>query len=288
MRYGVFTVILPEMDLDGILGALARNGYEGVEWRVREIPEKQRGKPVSFWGNVREDLTPARWTREAAAIARRAREAGLESFACAGYARCTDIETVKLLVAGCAEAGVPGLRVGPSGYDRTRDYNDLLAESVDGLGRCVEAAAGSGVRLLVETHMNTIVPSASAAHRLVSGFPPEDVGVILDPGNFVSEGRENYRMALEVLGPYLNHVHAKNARWIERERLADNTVTWKSETVPLWEGVVSWREVMADLVAFGFDGWVSIEDFSGLDAGEKLARDGAYLRAIEREVRERA
>ncbi|GIX08239.1 MAG: hypothetical protein KatS3mg115_2642 [Candidatus Poribacteria bacterium] len=45
-------------------------------------------------------------------------------------------------------------------------------------------------------------------------FRPEQVGVIHDAGNMVHEGFENYQMGCELLGPYLAHVHVKNAAWV--------------------------------------------------------------------------
>jgi len=61
--------------------------------------------------------------------------------------------------------------------------------------------------------MNTMTPSPALAERLVSHFDPRHVGVILDAGNMVYEGFETYSLAVDLLGPYLAHVHVKNAAW---------------------------------------------------------------------------
>jgi sugar phosphate isomerase/epimerase len=86
--------------------------------------------------------------------------------------------------------------------------------------------------------------------------------VIHDAGNMVFEGFESYRMGLEVLGPYLAHVHLKNARWSPAGSRADGTIRWAAAFAPLGEGSVDVRELLRALRAVGYDGWISFEDFS--------------------------
>jgi sugar phosphate isomerase/epimerase len=115
-----------------------------------------------------------------------------------------------------------------------------------------------GVKAVIENHHRTIAPSAALAHRLVAAFDPEYVGVIHDAGNMVYEGFEEYRMGLELLGPYLAHVHLKNAAW---QRPSDGGV-WQANWAPLADGVVDWQKLFAALRAVGYTGWLGIEDFS--------------------------
>jgi sugar phosphate isomerase/epimerase len=82
--------------------------------------------------------------------------------------------------------------------------------------------------------------------------------VIHDAGNMVYEGFEEYRMGLELLGPYLAHVHLKNAAW---QRPSDGGV-WQANWAPLADGVVDWQKLFAALRAVGYTGWLGIEDFS--------------------------
>ena len=85
-----------------------------------------------------------------------------------------------------------------------------------------QLSSAYGVRALIETHMQTIVPSPSAAAAFLADRDPARVGVIFDPGNMVFEGHEPYRMAVEV----------------------DEQV------------------VFAALKAVGYEGWMSFEDFT--------------------------
>ena len=86
--------------------------------------------------------------------------------------------------------------------------------------------------------------------------------MIHDAGNMVFEGFEAYRMGLEVLGPYLAHVHLKNARWTETGARDDGSSGWAAGFAPLTAGSVDVPALFGALASVGYDGWVSFEDFS--------------------------
>jgi sugar phosphate isomerase/epimerase len=136
------------------------------------------------------------------------------------------------------------------------------------------------VKALVEIHHETIVPSASAARRFLDGFDPDAVGVIYDPGNMVWEGHEQYRLGLETLGPYLAHVHAKNSAWRQSGRRADGSLAWQATWAPLDAGIVDQPQLVATLREVGYDGWISVEDFTTeRPLMERVGENLRYLRA---------
>ena len=51
MKFSLFTVIAPDLTPDGILLYLKEYGYEGVEWRYKEIPAAFREEEASYWRN---------------------------------------------------------------------------------------------------------------------------------------------------------------------------------------------------------------------------------------------
>jgi sugar phosphate isomerase/epimerase len=136
------------------------------------------------------------------------------------------------------------------------------------------------VKALLEIHHETLVPSASAARRFLEGFDPEWVGAIYDPGNMVWEGHEQYRLGLETLGPYLAHVHAKNAAWRQSGRRADGSLAWQAEWAPLDVGIVDLGGLFTTLRHVGYGDWVSVEDFSTERPLLERARDN--LRSLQR------
>ncbi len=287
MKYGVFTVILPELDLDETIEAVAEAGYDGIEWRCRRIPPDRRNEPFSYWGNVRNDMTPERVVKEGPEIARRCEDAGLEVFALATYCSSGDREEVKLAAEAAAAIGAPVFRVWGPAWNRSVSFEDLRRRALDDYAAAVEIAASFGVSVVVETHMGCITCSPSLCRDLLSGFPPQGIGVILDPGNMVSEGFEMLHFSVDMLGDYLRYVHAKNTGWRIKKEAEGGFTEWETYSLPVHEGIVDWVEVFEALLRHGYDGWVSLEDFSPLGWREKLTLNLEYLKLAESKASER-
>jgi len=287
MKFGVFNVVVPDRDAAQTVALLARLGYHGIEWRLRLPRPDAAGQAPSFWGNFVDPIGPRDLARRAPGLRRLCSEAGIESFAVAGYLQVDERDELDAACEGCAALGARALRMWSPQYEPKNppDFNAVFRKALDDLPRAAELAARHGVRLLFETHMGTITPSVSSCMRLIAGLAPEQVGVIFDPGNMAREGREHWRMGLQMLGDYLAHVHYKNFRAEVKERRADGTAVWDYPACPPAEGLVDWRAVLADLRAVCFDGYVSNEDFEpGVDPEQKLRRDLEYLRCLAAEV----
>ena len=114
--------------------------------------------------------------------------------------------------------------------------------------------------------------------------------MIHDLGNLIIEGQEDHLAAFQLLGPYLAHVHVKNVRWVPNgEPGFDGGIRWRDEWAPLRTGQADVEAYFAALAAFGYDGWVTSEDFSTDLPLEERTRDNLeYLRAVASRTRERA
>jgi sugar phosphate isomerase/epimerase len=144
-----------------------------------------------------------------------------------------------------------------------------------------ELARQYNLRALIELHHGTLSPSASAAGGFLGNFDPRYVGVIHDAGNMVHEGYEQYRLGLEVLGPYLAHVHLKNARWQPASVRSDNRTAWRAEWAPLAHGMVNVEALFRALYDVGYDGWISFEDFSAEQPlGDRLRDNLTYTKRM--------
>ena len=254
MKVGVFTVGLPDLMPEEAVREIKDAGYDGVEWRVTRVPDEVKGEEPSFWGNNLCTLQP---TEEEAQRARRlSEEVGLEVPGLGTYVAVGDLEAADEAMRFAVTAGAPQVRVGAGPLDGS--YEESFSAAREFLGGVEEMAGSHGVKALVEIHHKTICPSASLAHRLVSAFDPERIGVIFDPGNMAQEGFEDYRIGLELLGPYLAHVHIKNSAF---ERPEGGGV-WKPGWAPLEDGVVDFEFLFAALGSVGYGGWLVIEDFS--------------------------
>ncbi|MDQ0233049.1 sugar phosphate isomerase/epimerase family protein [Metabacillus malikii] len=261
MKFSVFSVMTPDTTPEELVGFLKENGYDGVEWRCKEIPKELINEQHSFWGNNLATISPDITDQEIEDLRLRTERNGMEVICITPYLAAGDISATEQVLQVAQKFGASSIRLGVPIYNRSQNYHDLFQKAVAYLKDAEQLCKQYKVKGLVETHHATITPSASLAHRLVSHFNPEHIGVLYDPGNMVHEGYENYRMGLELLGDYLAHVHVKNAYWQQTPR-EDGTVDWSVEWALVEKGIVDWKQVLGDLKAIGYDGYVGMEDFS--------------------------
>lgn len=279
MKLAVFTASLPEWSPEEAVGHLAEQGWDGVEWRVLDQQPAPAGEGPGFWAGNRCTWPLRTLEADVPRIRDLTAAAGLELSALGGYALCDEHAEVERLLAATAALGAGRVRVrmpAPGG----RPYPEVFDETRRHVARIAERAAVHGVRALVELHHETVVTSASAARRLLDGLDPAAVGVIHDIGNLVIEGWEDPRSGLELLGDYLAHVHVKNVAWRPGPRREDGTLPWSHEWAPLHEGVADILGYLAVLREVGYDGWVTVEDFStAVPLAQRIRANLAYLQA---------
>lgn len=281
MKLSVFTVATPDLTPEQLVVTAKEAGLNGVEWRFAEVPEAAANDKPSFWGNNLCTLNPESTAQELLHYKQITEEQGLEIVSLTPYLNVDDLEATEQVFRSAALLGAKTIRVGVARYDGTVPYPELFGRTSRYLKEAERMAKQYGVKGLVETHHATIAPSAGLAYRLVSACDPDHIGVLYDPGNMIHEGYEHFKMGMELLGPYLAHVHVKNTAWARNGSREDGTARWQSAWAPLAEGIVSFKEVFEYLRAVRYEGYLGIEDFSGQYAS------GEMLREFVRFVRER-
>jgi sugar phosphate isomerase/epimerase len=277
VRFSVFTASTPDWTPEEAVAHLAAQGYDGVEWRVTD---QEPADVPGFWAGNRATWPLTGLEESLAGIDRLTRGAGLAYSGIGGYARSHDREGVARLLAATAALGAGRLRV-PMPLLGGGDYRDLFAGARKDLEWATAEAARLGVSVLVELHHGTVASSASAALRLVEGLDPAAVGVIHDLGNLLIEGHEDHRAAFQLLGPYLQHVHLKNAAWRPGPTAADGSVAWEHGWATLRAGQADVGAYLRALREHGYDGWVTMEDFSTAVPLPERTRDNlAYVRSL--------
>jgi len=272
MKISVFTVMIPDLTPEEAAPALAAAGYDGVEWRITNVPEERRSEAPSYWGNNLCTLAPT--DAEAQRARSVAESAGLALSSLGTYIAVGDLAATEQVMRFAQIAGASQLRVGV-GHSQGAPYAESFATAKAFLSDVEPLALRYGVKALVEMHFGATTPSASAAYRLISDFDPEAIGVIYDPGNMVYEGFEAYHLGIPLLGPYLSHVHIKNSAFTRPE----GGGVWTPRAAPMEDGVVDFSALFTALQAAGYDGWLSVEDFSmELTSREKLGHNIAFIR----------
>lgn len=279
MKLSVFTVVTPDLTPEELVKAAREAGLDGVEWRFKEVPKDVNGEKPSFWGNNLCSIDPSLSEPEMLKFKEITEAGGLEVVSVTPYLNEMNLDATEHVFHTARLLGAKMIRVGAASYDGTQSYPELYETTVRYLKEAERMAKQYGVKGIVETHHKTIAPSASLAHRLVSHCDPDHIGVLFDPGNMVHEGYENFRMGMQLLGPYLAHVHVKNAHWVQDGRREDGTANWRSEWAPMREGIINFGSLLSDLKSVGYDGYLGIEDFSEQYAsGELLKQFGEFMR----------
>lgn len=273
----MFTASTPEWTPAEAARILAAQGWDGVEWRVTDQAD---AAAPGFWAGNRATWPLTGIEERLPDIARITHAAGLAFSALGGYAPVGDRSNVERMLAATAALGAERVRVTMPALG-TGDYRDLFATTRADLAWTADRAARHGVTALVELHHRTIAASASAAMRLVDGLDPRHVGVIHDIGNLVIEGYEDPLSAFQMLGEYLAHIHVKNVEWRRTDTRTDGTAQWTEQWAPLREGQADLEAYFKAIHRYGYDGWVTVEDFSTvLPLEHRTADNLAYLRAI--------
>lgn len=282
MKFSLFTVSVPEMSPEQALQKMQKYGYDGVDWRVTRLPDDPEilKEQPSYWRNNYCTIDMETVEAQAEEIRAMTGKYDLEINALATYLDCSDSpEKIESCMAAAKKMGCGRIRVNALKYDPERNYTELLADAVKGFKTVEGLAKKYGVKADFEMHMGTITPSASAARRLASYFDPSCIGVIYDTGNIIYEGFEEYKMALEILGPYLDLVHIKNAKWVKKE--VDGKEKFVPDWAPFTDGYADFKRFFKALKAVGYDGYVTFEDFASVECSdEKLKTDIAFIKEI--------
>jgi sugar phosphate isomerase/epimerase len=262
MKLSVFTVVTPDLSPEELVDTAKDTGLDGVEWRFKETPEEVKQEEPSFWGNNLCTIDPNLAPEQMVRFKELTESRGLEIASVTPYLNALNLEETEHVFSTAKLLGAKMIRVGSAGYNGTESYTELFDKTSKYIKEAERMAKQYGVKGIVETHHKTITPSAGLAHRLVSQCDPDHIGVLFDPGNMVHEGFEDFKMGMELLGPYLAHVHVKNAHWKSSGKRGDGTLEWNSEWAPMTEGIVNFTEVFNYLKSVGYDGYLGIEDFS--------------------------
>jgi sugar phosphate isomerase/epimerase len=133
---------------------------------------------------------------------------------------------------------------------------------------------GNGQYFLMETGQET----PTTMSRMLRDVAMPNIAVGLDTANLILYGKANPVDAVDILGPHVRSIHAKDGRWpTDPSKLG--------EEVLIGKGLVNFREVFTKLHRIGYSGAVTIErETSGPQQIEDVRQEKLYLERILREV----
>ena len=184
---------------------------------------------------------------------------------------------------GCS---VVTTHIGVVPADPAHERYGVMASACEALGRYGEKA---GATFAVETGPEP----ADVLRRFLDDIAlPKGLGVNFDPANLAMVIAEDIPAAVETLGPYIVHTHAKdgvNLKPVDAEQLygyfaGDVRGRFKPDDyireVPLGDGAVPWKEYLQALRRCGFDGYLTIEREAGDNPAEDIERAVKFLREL--------
>ena len=285
MKICLTTACSPWLPFSELIPTLAAAGFDGVEiaytkknWDPEQEPNNwNNNAAVLDWEQPLDDQLA-----EAESIRALCAEHKIEPVCLGSYALSNERDRQNEAFAVAEALGGSKIRARVPWYWEGCVYSDLLAATRDDYEWLESKGKETGIQSLIEVHNNSICATASGTMRVLEGRDPQFVGAIYDPGNFSMEGMENIRMGVDMLGPYLHHVHVKNSGMAMTPETNNQGIRIEGTFGRLADGVVDWSFVISVLRAYGYAGWLSIENFSETERGPARLQDD--LQALQHYV----
>lgn len=186
-----------------------------------------------------------------------------------------------------AELGAPLAMIHPALFKPELPLQQQRAWLIEGLAECAERARSLGITLAAENiddpAIRPFMGRGADCLDICAAVDSPSFRLIYDAGAALFVEEEPFE-TLQVMAPYMVHVHVKNNRplapgeVVERYR---DSVGGKSYTGTLLdEGVVDLPAILAELKRLGYAGSVCIEYQGEADPRIALKHNVAYLRQL--------
>ncbi len=150
----------------------------------------------------------------------------------------------------------------------------LYPQAVEAIRQVASICQRNGQHFLMETGQET----PTTMSRVLRDVAMTNLGVGLDTANLILYGKANPVDAVDILGPHIRSIHAKDGRWpTDPSKLG--------EEVLIGKGLVDFKQVFKKLHRLGYAGAVTIErETSGPQQIEDVRQEKLYLENILRDV----
>jgi sugar phosphate isomerase/epimerase len=150
----------------------------------------------------------------------------------------------------------------------------LYPGAVEAIRTVAQHCQDNGQHFLMETGQET--PTTMA--RTIRDAAMPNLAVGLDTANLILYGKANPVDAVDILGPHVRSIHAKDGRW-------PTNPSELGEEVLIGKGLVDFKAVFTRLHQIGYAGAVTIErETSGPRQVEDVRQEKTYLERVIQEV----
>ena len=150
----------------------------------------------------------------------------------------------------------------------------LYPPTVEAIRTVAQHCQGNHQHFLMETGQET----PTAMSRALRDVNLPNLGVGLDTANLILYGKANPVDAVDILGPHVRSVHAKDGKWpTDPSKLG--------EEVTIGKGLVDFKTVFTKLHKIGYTGAITIErETSGPQQVADVKNEKMYLEQVLHEV----
>ena len=153
-------------------------------------------------------------------------------------------------------------------------FDPLYPGTVEAIRTVAQHCQGNGQHFLMETGQET----PTAMSRMIRDVAMPNLAVGLDTANLILYGKANPVDAVDILGPHVRSIHAKDGKW-------PTNPSELGEEVLIGKGLVDFKAVFTKLHRIGYTGAVTIErETSGPQQIEDVRQEKLYLERILGEV----
>jgi len=167
------------------------------------------------------------------------------------------------------QCGIPAVQT-HCGFIPENPNDALYKEAVETIRDAAEYCKRNGQNFRYETGQETPITLV----RTIQDVGTDNQGVNFDLANLILYGKANPLDAIELLGPYVQGIHAKDGLWpTDPKRLG--------EEVPIGKGKVDFPRIIARLKEIDYRGAVTIEhEISGPQQMEDVCAAKTYLENV--------
>ena len=153
----------------------------------------------------------------------------------------------------------------PGGTD-PKDYRD---EVINRMRAMTDLAEKEEIILLHENEKGIYGDIASRCKDIFENVKSPNLRAVFDPANFIQCGQKVFPDAYDMMRPYVDYIHVKDA-------MADGSV------VPAGMGEGNWKELVKALADSGYEGFLSLEPHLGEFQGLSNLENGDMMKGLEK------
>lgn len=187
--------------------------------------------------------------------------------------RASRIDALRQVSDFAAQLGIAQVQT-HCGFIPEDPADQLYPQTVEAIREVARHCQSNNQYFLMETGQET----PTTMSRMLRDVAMPNLAVGLDTANLILYGKANPVDAVDILGPHVRSIHAKDGRWpIDPSNLG--------EEVLIGKGLVDFRQIFTKLHRLGYAGAVTIErETSGPQQIEDVRQEKLYLENILRDV----